>query len=538
MSFNDDRWIDFTFEEPKAIGFLDLPFSVKEKICRFLKDKADKYEVALVHRKWSTAAQTVLFEKARFDRPDQLRRFIYTIKNNSRIALLVKEIQLTYIDHEEDTVFKTIVKSDKPRHSSLNTPLKDLNILINIIQTCEKIEAVTIYGWNIQPYHIETMASFAKNLSSLYIIGANQNSKGKSSVPHPIPLNIVLPNLTSLRLDGDFELNEAWATTLANKGLRLQHLQISLQNMHRNVLVNLCSPNLKLKELVLTDSRELHDEHVYYVLESFPHLEKLCFEGSKFLTSVSIAMALHLCPGLVDLEIRSSSSEINNGPEVLNKARGYLQSTNLARPTRLVLENMKISDEELMALSPAMVYLNTLGIKSCERLTNKSIVHLFNTYPAAKKFLRHVYLSNCPHITSSLLAEISHIDNISRSIMDVHMESCGDISPRDIYKLCCASVNHNLRHITLTDYRSLEKTVIGTFNEHTGSQSQFSKIVLKKQSIDALAHSNDSELCPLPKNRMLSGSQIILLAKKLDMSTEDLEELLDRVEEVNANRDN
>lgn len=535
MSFNDNHWTGFTFDEPQAVGFLDLPFSIKEKICRFLQSKKDKHQLSLTHRKWSTAAQTILFEDIRFNKPEQLRTFIYTVKKYNRIALLVKEIQLTYVDHEEDAIFKTIVKSDQARHGQ-DTPLKDLQILTSIVQNCEKIEAVTIYGWSIEPHHIESLASFTKNLSSLYIIGANPKSKAKG---HPLPLNSILPNLTTLRLDGDFGLTEAWVSTLAHKGHNLHSLQISLKNMHRNVLVAVCSANLKLKELTLTDCASLRDEHVYDVVSSFPFLQKLCLEGATQLTSITIALALKYCSRLVDLEIRLSSSSTQNSiPEAtkanMNEIYKIMEKGNIAQPTRLVLENMWITDDEIMLFSPYLTHLNTLGIKDCKLLSNKSLVHIFDTQPEAKKFLHHLYLSNCPHITSILFAELSQIENVSRSIMDIHIESCGDILPRDIYKLCCASITYNLRRLTLTDYQSLQRTVIGSFNENTDTRAERSRIILNKQSLDALVHSNDSELCPIPKDRLLTGNQIILLAKHLHMTTTTLEDLFSKIEEVSC----
>jgi hypothetical protein len=77
----------------------------------------------------------------------------------------------------------------------------------------------------------------------------------------------------------------------------------------------------------------------------------------------------------------------------------------------------------------------------------------------------------------------------------------------------------------------LEKTIIGTFNENTATD--ISKIILNKQSIDALAHSNDYELRQIPEDRTITGHQILLLAKYLRMTSDTLEDLLDKVEEVN-----
>jgi hypothetical protein len=271
MTTINERWEDFNFDESKEEApFLSLPNTVMEDICRLLDNTRDKYEACLISRKWSTAAQNVLWERPRFKLPLNFRNFMTTIRDSNKAALLVRDVYLCFLDHQ-DTCFKSIVKSNIEKHNSSNNALANPNFMGVIARNCEKLTSLTLYGWRLENIHIESLASMAQNLTSLTIIGANQHQQ------KPLVLNSLLPRLITLRLDSDFGINERWAESLITKATSLTTLQLSLQNMDAMVFAKICTPNkLRLIDLTLTDATNMMDSHVKSVFSSFPSLKRFC----------------------------------------------------------------------------------------------------------------------------------------------------------------------------------------------------------------------------------------------------------------------
>lgn len=50
--------------------------------------------------------------------------------------------------------------------------------------------------------------------------------------------------------------------------------------------------------------------------------------------------------------------------------------------------------------------------------------------------------------------------------------------------------------------------------------------------MDALIHTTDPYICPIPSDTTLTGQQIMLLAKHLDLSTKELVTLIEQVKQV------
>ncbi|KAG1519010.1 hypothetical protein G6F52_008922 [Rhizopus delemar] len=517
---NDDQiWENFQFEEPSN-RFLTLPTSIMEHICRLLVDRKDKYETCLIHPNWSIAAVNVLWEAPRFQRPQQLRAFVDTIRTSRKTALLVRDLYLAFLDAKEETVFKTIVRSTIERHSYENAKvLANPKFLLLLAKSCENITDFTCYGWQLERADWEHLAFAAPQLSRLHIIGG---------YPHQqLNINNLLSRLTSLHLDGFFNIDEAWATNLVNKAIHLTDLQISLEKLQYSVLERICTPDhLKLEKLTLTGTSEIKDVHISRVLQAFPYLTKFCLEGCTKISAQTILISLTSCPYLQHLEIRANPTIFEKSPIVYLDKQQPAWTPKLAK---LLIENMNITDDNLQAISPLLPHLQVLGLKNCPRLTNQGLEFIVsNPYI---KHLSQLLLIHCPNIHSSLFA----VDTltITKSITEIHMDSCGPISPVDIYKLCCRCINHRLRSIKLINYQDLKGSIIDTYNDDQSVPSSTLpfRIILNRANIDALAHSDDPQLCPIPNDRLLTGYQIVLLAKRLDVTTQELLALFDHVEQ-------
>ncbi|GAA5796561.1 hypothetical protein HPULCUR_001933 [Helicostylum pulchrum] len=513
-----EHWGDFSFEEPKKASFLTLPNSIMEHICRFL-DTHDKYVTCFIHPKWTAAAQNVLWEKPCLDQPKNFGLFLTAINESKKNALLVRDIFLIFTDHTR-TLFQPIAKWNKERHCP--NKLANPNITSTITGICEKVTTLTIYGWELETMHIERLASFAQDLTSLRIVGAK--------VGHELVLNSVFSRLTSLCLDGNFNISLKWAETLITRATHLTELQISLQKMDIGILAKICTPQrLKLTRLTLTDATILWDPYFLKVVEAFPGLVEFRVEGGLHLTAVSIVNALNSCVNLNCLEIRScpESLQYRLNNDQLSSFPDMIQTG--AYPSRLLIENLNLDDDQLICLSPYLSCIQTMGFKDCPQLTSVGIQRALSQ----NRYLHIFQVINCPNIDSSILTAFSDMDYISSSLYRIHMESSGPVKPRDVYNICYSGIDCNLREIRLVNYDDLQNIIICSFDTSSEMDryvNDKSVITLNAIAIDSIAHSTDPQLCPIVEGRFISGQMISLLAENFDMKPHEFTNLMDELE--------
>lgn len=520
----DERWGDFTFEEPQEPRFLALPNSVMEHICRYLDKTSDKYVACFIHRQWTTAAQNVLWERPRFELPVNFRVFLKNIQENKKTALLVRDVYLAFLDHEE-TLFEPIVKSTAKRHGLEGNVLSNSNFMVRVAKTCEKLNTLSVYGWNLETALLDGLASTAQDLTSLHIIGAKPKQQ--------LAFNNLLSRLTRLRLDGVFNLNDRWASSLVNKAINLTELQLSLKYISLDVLKKVCTPEkLALTCLIFTDAENMSDHYVNNVLHAFPLLTRFCLEGSIRVTALSILHGLRSCPKLNSIEIRAHQDSL--GYELLGESLAHFNSCVYdplsANPCRLLVENLNMDSSQLISLSPYLSLIQTLGFKNCPQLTTAAIKQCLSS----NRFVRTFQSISCANIGSDLLKAFSTMIGVSKSLYRVHLESSGSVDPKDIYELCCSSTDHNLRQIRLVDYESIQQSAIGNYNESLPNQRHCHNlpiITLNRVSIDAIAHTTDPELCPVPDDRLVNGSALVRLADHFKIELDDLLDLLDSFDE-------
>ncbi|RCH94561.1 hypothetical protein CU097_007227 [Rhizopus azygosporus] len=508
MTDDQQLWESFQFEEPKE-SLISLPTHIMEHICRLLDNRRDKYEACLIHRNWSIAAIKVLWEAPRFERPYDLRDFVKAVSRSKKLALLVEDLYLAYLDIPTDSVFKTAVRSTLDRHSAeAARPLADVKFIFMLAKLCENIQRLTCYGWQLETHQLDQLATIAPRLTHLHIIGNNREKT--------ISLSTLFPRLQSLHLDGEFDIDDAWVTSLINRAIHLKDLQISLKNLKFSIVNKLCTPDcLQLEKLTIMEAAQFKDNHTS-LLGAFPNLKALHLEAS--VTSQSVFQILNNCAYIQRLEIKGGGL-----PRGSDKTGSNLFLTRKPSLQMLLLENMDIADGDLQSLGSGLDTLQVVGLKRCPLVSNEGLSSLLSS----QKYLRKLELVDCANVESSFLSAIAnstpHLSCI-KSVRDILIQSCGKVEPADIYQFCCNAIHHNIRSLKLYDY---DIKPIAAFN----SQSSPSNIVLNRASMDALIHTTDPSICPIPSDITLTGQQVMLLAKHLDLSTKELVTLIEQVKQ-------
>ncbi|KAI9281485.1 hypothetical protein BY458DRAFT_498738 [Sporodiniella umbellata] len=499
---DEQTWDDFRFEKPSS-RMIALPTEPMERIFHFL-DARDKYEACLVHPNWSIVAMSSLWKAPRFKRPEPLRTFLRITSSVKKVALLVRDFHLAFLDDQEDSVFRPLVLSCLERHQQQNAlPLAKPNLIYDLARYCENMTDLVCYGWQMKPGDWDRMLGVAHKLSCLTVIGCQQ------------PINIhALIKLKKLHLDGSLGINEAWMSSLVNKATYLKDLKISLENVSFRTFTILCTPGcLELESLTLTRATCLTDENVFCIARAFPSLRVLILEGCSEITSKTICAALTLWPQLEHLEIRSSlqyNSRIEK-PEIQSTVSHF-------KLKKLYLENHQVNDDVFQLLGPLLPHLQTVGFKSCSRLTPQGVCSILGG-----SRIKALHIIDCPQIDSTLFDFFANT-----YISDIYIQSCGQIVYIDLFRLCLQS--SHLRSIQIVGYDELKEYITDKYHPNISSPSTHAKLVLNQGHIQRLAKAYETDFC-LPKERFLSSRQIFLLAKRLKMKPKELNSLLDSLEQ-------
>ncbi|KAF7728773.1 hypothetical protein EC973_005611 [Apophysomyces ossiformis] len=501
---------------------LNLPQPVIDKICQFLPTQRDLYEACLINRTWREAATAVLWRSPQLRDPERFKQFYNCCRMSKRAALSVREISLCIQDAVVKTVFLPIAKADLPRHDMKTNMLSHPDLVQAYARQCEQLTSITMYGWRLQPSHLEQLAVMLNRLTSIELIGSNPNPS------QPFALSIILPRLERLILDGRFWLTPHFLGLFSSRATRLRVLQISLADMEEECLRRLCTGRLDLHELTLTDAVPITDIIVRRVVQAFPNLRKLCLTGCNKVTDESILHALISCPHLRDLEIRALPATLQQRPDQkltgLDLAAGWNTVRHKIVLQRLVLENWGMNDEFMTRMAGKCTRLTTLGLSNCPNLTDRSIVnclgegcrlHVFNTI-------------RCPGLGSDTWAHLKHGKGLRR----IYVELCGELSPKDAYDICCSCPN--LRILDIEGYPEVANCIHRQL-AHGEDAASFpdQSLSLNANGIRALANidpTTDPKLTGLPETRYLTGEHVMHLAKALGIPIAEFEALLDMVQ--------
>ncbi|CAO3612892.1 unnamed protein product [Cunninghamella echinulata] len=549
-----NSWSDIDFDiQPKGNN---IPNSILIAVCRFLPTHKDRYEACLVNCAWNSAATSVLWECPTFSDGKLFAHFNNTIQEYIYCALRIRDLQLCVQIEPSNTVFQEVNPLLHDMHTLDSHPLYNFDRIKSIVSLCENLTSLTIYGWQLEPQHIHQLYTTLKRLRGLTIIGANDKLRRDN-----FDVNNYVFHLSSLSLFGSFNTCPNFTSTIVAKYHQLTSLKLSLKDMSQTDFFNLREPGLahRLEKLTLTDSKHLNDYIFQDFIGAFRHLKKLCIEGSTDLSGESVKSILEVCLDLEYLEIRQR--HLKNGLSIKN------QDWNISKemlPLRsLILEKVWIHDLLIENIAYYCGYLTTLGIKDTGTdFTDQSMINLLKSPMNHFRYLNLIY---CPGISSLTLLHLP-----IPSLYSIHFESCGAISPRDVFEVCVQGIEtsssspssssasmpnttnkktttatsasvtgyhsrHNLKLIRIIGYENIATSVIGNHaiekftDQDIDWEEQWREngfvVTLDETAIDALAHSD--EFVSIPQGKYLTGDQIVMLAHKLSMTVTSLIQLLD-----------
>ncbi|KAI9022226.1 hypothetical protein CLU79DRAFT_751754 [Phycomyces nitens] len=506
-SFPNEAW-DFEIDTQENSS-ANLPYSIVKQICRFLPTQHDRYVACFIHPSWLAAATDVLWESPEIRHPDTLPCFVQAVKSSKRSALSVRHLNLCVHDTIYPTLFKPIVHSTLKRHMIKTIPLSNPQIILFLARQCEKLKSLTIYGWNIERTHLEQLAAILGDINSLRIIGNNSNIK------QPFEMITFLPNLTNLTLDGDFVLTQEYTATIASRCHKLVNLQLSLKNVSINALAALCSGQLQLEHLVLTDASELNDGYVTRILGSFPRLSYFGLQGTSGITTEVLNIALTKCSELTTLDIRA-----NSFPPTDTKSQPL---KHLLKLRHLLIHNMPVDDSRLTYYVQYIPDLISLGLSRTE-VTDVGIT----TALSQLEHLQALDLTHCNKITGQILKAATRL-------RQVYLDTCGHFSPSEIYHYALESTPRKLRNMCINGYPKITNVFS---NIGSSAPRETNTLILDHSGLKRLLNmdiSHEPSLMPTPASRNLSGHQIVLLARRLNMSLEAMEAMLDEIQNEKPN---
>ncbi|KAI8337750.1 hypothetical protein BC941DRAFT_513586 [Chlamydoabsidia padenii] len=552
-SIQQDTWSE-DLQLPTSHGF--LKHDILERICRFLPTQQDCYQACLINRAWRYPATNVLWESPVFRSPTSFKLFLKII-DEKRLALNVRHLTLCLPDTTSSNLFEPVNQSEQDRHLLKDNIMSRTHVIHHVIQYCQQLTSLTVYGWNLEQYDFDKLYSFLPWLKNLKVIGANcqflqqaqqqrQSQQSQQTVTN-FQLNTYLPRLYQLVLDGLFPISKAFAHSIAMKAQNLSTLHLSLYSMNPVILSALCSSDtaLDLKDLTLTHGTHMNDHFTSKVLARFSNLRKFRLDGTQHLTANILRLALESCRYLQHLEIRQSQRGIPLA-EGTDQEDWQLTYENGADIRTLLVENLHLYNSTLDNIAYYCPLLTSLGLAHTGAdLTDMGIEALAK---GSFRFLRHVYLQDCPMVTSEAIVYLP-----MPSLYTLYLESVGKIEPIDIFNICSYAVEEatennlrpNLRQIQVVGHENIATSAVGAHaierldyqakqwvDESAAQdslQSSNYKVTLDQQAIDSLAHSD--EFIVVPSSRFLTGQQIVDLAKELQVPLNHLVSLLDGLKE-------
>ncbi|ORX59029.1 hypothetical protein DM01DRAFT_1405618 [Hesseltinella vesiculosa] len=522
-----------------------LPIPLLKRICSFLPTQADVYRVCFLNKDWKTAASAVLWERPNFLNPDAFKLFFEILNLRPSLAFGIQHLHLCLPDLPKNGSSKTPspawihpTRSDatldtsfiyRPwsfanvdRHKQMNiTTVADPNMIAHLLKSCERLQSLCFYGWNMTQPCFTEMAPYLEKLQKLHMIGYDRvtwEDKSRSAIYS------LLPQLTSLILDGQEIMTANLSRHIALRCKHLTQLQFSLSNVNDpKVLWTLVdAPGCvlgQLQDLTLTDAPHLGQQHVERLLKGFAQLRHFRLQGTITLSATVLPIILESCPRLETLGIRQAPDASHHG---LDDPSAYQYTEAYPHLRTLVLENFFMDDDAIDSLAFCCPYIRTLALTNVGNEVSSSIV---GNWLSKSDHLRHVGLVGCSFFNSRSLSLLP-----CSSMFTLAVDHCGTITPSDVYNLCCRTTrsSNNLRCIMFHGYPDLMDSPVGDHAVHQRCNDYNLPLILDEHAIDALSHSFDIELSPSfdlaqdPDSRLLTGWQLVQLARALDMPVDKL----------------
>lgn len=529
-SSKDNQWdLDLaTLSQP----FLDLPYAIMQRVCRFLPKQADRYQLCLVHPKWKDAAVEVLWETPVFPSPHSFRAFLTSIRSYKRLALYVRHLNLCLTADEDLNVFEQSLSTALQAHAAFrDQPLALPQIILGLLRVCERLESLSVYGWQLQPAQLVQLAGYNTGIRSLRILGSWFPAPATPQLL-PAAFKNLLPHLRELHLDAVFKYSSQFFAVLGTRCDALRSLRISLAGMTEENFIDLCSHRLsKVKHLRLAHAKHLRDEHISSLFFTFPNLSKICLEDLIHVTPAAFIQMARLQPTLKDVALRGALNASSRS--TLRKRQIAFDSDDNTdydlHLRRLLIQDMQIQDQELEYLLSHADCLQYLDLSRCPLLTNESIIKISK----AATSLKDLRLSKCVNIGSETIHNLA-TSPVARSLREIRVDACGTVDPVDVYKLASSAVDHRLSYMRFNGYDNLEKSVVGEysivrnqdeFDSDTGMLAESTIVALDRHAIRQFVDKG-----AIPQERYLSSEHVIKLASRLGLTLRELQAILDEVQ--------
>lgn len=513
-----------TLHGPKC---LRLPNAVLERIFAMLPTQRDLRETCVVHRSWTMAALNVLWREPQFAGPVAFRSFLEAIHKNKQTALRVRTLNLCVSSAEQQqhhhiamSGFRASMRVIQQSHvNHAQCPLASPQIIFAVLQQCEMVDTLSLYGWHLQSTHLRLIASHLPRLKSFRIIGSLQgNSQQSSSSSSPTMVPLLPPSVTHIELYGNYFLHPS-------RYPALKVLRISISNTTQSSSIDkfLQGGLTTLQELTLSGATDVRDEHLCQLFDAFPNLHSFSLEDPLYITGQGIIMAIKDAQFLTDLMIRQH-------PDAVKKQPIYQQYDHMAPTQHMTFR--------LRSITLTQLYIDDHQL--CQIL-EPSLSHI-----------QHIYLSNCPCITNQISTSLLQHASRLESLTIIHCKSVGaktlnvlqdsaaahslrllsfigntyNVQPTDILNFVRSAAAHHLQKLVLRGYDEMVKTpfIARHARIYRHSRSTMDTMDFDREGILELAKEGYT-----PEDRVVTGKEFVELANALNMEVTQLEAIMDGI---------
>ncbi|KAI9249455.1 hypothetical protein BDA99DRAFT_523847 [Phascolomyces articulosus] len=523
---------------------LRLSNVLMERIIRLLPTQADRYETCMIHPVWTTAAMNILWEWPRFPNENAIRAFLNTIRKHKRLALAVRHLNLCSNnapvsqhqnnsnndnDSNENNAFQLSTRLVLDQHEAYqDSPLASPLVIMTVLQQCERIDTLSIYGWQLEATHLRLIATYLSQLHSLRIIGSPSATAGNSSGSGNIK-GIVLPplaasTLSKLHLYADY-------TMLPSRYMELESLRVSLS--HPDSLDKLCRghqhPLPKVRELMMADTGILLPGDIDSIFNMFPQLEKLAMEDVKHPIASSCIVQSESLKHLIIRAVTDNNAHDDDKQK--QQQQQLVQPENSKNNEKeddddstypqsvlhsIFIENCRIQDSHFQRYTFNVDRLTQIRLHNCPSLTDDCFIRLCHDEMIP---LEELEIVGCIHIGNPTVRALTQSPIIC-TLRTFEMRYSGHLRPEDAFEFINAASAYQLSRVIITGYPNISNSFLGRYSVEKG-------LVLDQAKIQSLI-----QHAKTPKDRTLTSDQVVKLAKALDVDVRYLEILMDQIQVI------
>ncbi|RUP43920.1 hypothetical protein BC936DRAFT_136543 [Jimgerdemannia flammicorona] len=505
---------------------LELPVRSREellrdsvqRICRYLPTQHDRFSACLVNKMWFVVAVDVLWERPEFLNAATFQRFLPALKKRPS-ALRVRHLNLCPRDALWPNKFPPVMTSQRPEHIAMkSTALAKSQVIIHLARHCERLESLTVYGWNLTDKNVENLINLCPDLVDLKLIGGTGLTPNLAQSLHKL-----LPKLRVLHLDGVHAISNAFVETIGTRCKTLRSLKLSFSQVVAGGIWSLSGCFEILTELVLADFDHLGPDISERFAGTFVNLHTLTVTG-QLINLPTLQHLVALSPRLVHLNLCCTLPDGAYRPADRALADRKFPSREPTLRT-LRIEGIPLTNAAMNQLAPSLAALNVLAVASCPSLTDDAIRTLCST--AATTLTSAAFL-NCPNVTENTLHTLA-VTNGS-TVVDVSFDACGAFSPSYVQRFTqtCPA----LERVAVHGVKDLVESFVYEFATEKKEKAELEqaegtaatedaetptwKCTIEGEGVRLLANA-------LPGNVILTLAQVKLIAEKLEVPFAEVE---------------